>query len=203
MDSHPLLGFMGKPDCFRLWTPFGATHGGRREVGLVSGESGPPEEGERKSYGSTDAENVMALRAYSVGRPPGKAAAGAGAAILLLRLLLPSSNLPRRCIHLWFPRPPPSCRRRRLAFLYESSIPTNPQGDFPKIVTLPNEMFDPYFLCTYFARVMVSRQDMRALELTWRDGRWGLREKQEGRRRREGREWNGGILYCSDGVIKV
>ena len=95
MDSHPLLEFMGKPDCFRLWTPLGATHGGRREVGLlVSGESGPPEEGERKSYGSTDAENVMALRAYSVVRPPGKAAAGAGAAILLLRLcfLLPTSR---------------------------------------------------------------------------------------------------------------
>ena len=130
MDSHPLLGFMGKPDCFRLWTPFGATHGGRREVGLVSGESGPPEEGERKSYGSTDAENVMALRAYSVGRPPGKAAAGAGAAILL-----PSFYLPRRCIRLWFPLLRPSCRRR-LAFLYESSIPTDPQGDFPKRLSL-------------------------------------------------------------------
>ena len=201
MDSHPLLEFMGKPDCFRLWTPFGATHGGRREVGLVSGESGPPEEGERKSYGSTDAENVMALRAYSVGRPPRKAGAGA-AILLLLRLLLPSSNLPRRCIHLWFPRPPPSCRRR-LAFLYESSIPTNPQGDFPKRLSLfqlkcltPISYARISPVQRFFAKMCL------ALELTRRDGRWGLREKQEGRRR-EGREWNGGILYCSDGVIKV
>ena len=105
-------------------------------MGLVSGESGPPEEGERKSYGSTDAENVMALRAYSVGRPPARE----GSSRSRSRYpppppLLPSSNLPRRCIHLWFPRPPPSCRRR-LAFLYESSIPTNPQGDFPKRLSL-------------------------------------------------------------------
>ena len=189
MDSHPLLEFMGKPDCFRLWTPFGATHGGRRELGLVSGESGPPEEGERKSYGSTDAENVMALRAYSVGRPPRKAGAGA-AILLLLRLLLPSSNLPRRCIHLWFPRPPPSCRRR-LAFLYESSIPTNPQGDFPKIVTLPIEMFDPYFLCTDFARAKIFRQDVLGAGTHAARREMGIAGKTGGKKKkgREGMEW--------------
>ena len=36
---------------------------------------------------------------------------------------------------------------------------------------------------------MIFRQDVLALELMRRDGRWGLREKQEGRREREGMEW--------------
>lgn len=141
------MDLWGSPIASDSGLPSGRHVGGRRAVGLVSGESRPPaEEGERKSCGSTDAENVMALRAYSVRRSPGKAAAGAGAAILLLRLLrllLPSSNLPRRCIRLWFPLPAAAAA---LPFYMKALFRPSYRVTSSEKLSPSIEMFDPCFL---------------------------------------------------------